>query len=171
MKDLPKRIRDDKDNLKRELQKAMVAIGFKIQKNSALLFTDDDRPIAKRSRTTNEGKKGSQYRTYQVMTGTKGKRISKPFKSGNSGDNVGPRAITGNLRRSIFARLAESSEDGIEKLSITAGLKEPVPYAASLEFGDPERNILPRRYLFRGIQMTDPKPDLQKAIEVALGGI
>ena len=170
MKGLSDKIRGDKDNLRRELRKAMLAIGFKIQRNAAGLFTDDDLPVYRRKRNTSRGNRGSEYRAYYVMTGPKGKRRSEPFKSGNSGDSVGPRSITGNLRRSIFARLGEDTDDGLEKLYISAGLKNPVPYAKTLEFGDPDRNILPRLFLFRGIEMTDPKPDLRAAIQVALGG-
>ena len=98
------------------------------------------------------------------------KEAAKNFtgNDGQTGLNVGPRSITGNLRRSLMTKLTKKGSS-IEA-HITAGLKNPVEYAAALEFG--YQRILPRFYIGRAFDKVLPTidPDLQKVLSVALSG-
>jgi hypothetical protein len=124
-------------------------------------FTGDDLPRIKRGKYAGE----PAYSRYNKET----KKMER-IVTGNSGYMVGPRAINGNLRSSLDARLHAGNNE--ITVQITAGKKNPVVYAAALEFGMPERNLLPRLYLGRAFQKQLPnvKPDLKDLLRVALNG-
>jgi len=166
------RLRQGGPNLKKDIGNVLLSLGFKIQAGAARNFTEDDLPeytrVKDTSNTRTGGKPGTQYSSYLVYEdGEK----PKAFKSGMSGFNVGPRSITGNLRRSLFTKLGE--KDGNPAVFITAGVKDPLPYAAAIEFGSPDRNILPRFYIgraFKEVNESEAKRDLLKHLHTALGG-
>lgn len=98
------------------------------------------------------------------------KEAAKNFtgNNGQSGLNVGPRSITGNLRRSLMTKMTKKGSN--LEAHITAGVKTPVEYAAALEFG--YQKILPRYYIGRAFDEVLPTidPELRNLLSLALSG-
>jgi hypothetical protein len=162
--ELSKKLRTSSKQLKKDVGNVLLSLGFKIQAGAVRNFTDDDLPeytrVTDTSKSRTGGKIGTVYSSYKIME--KGEK-PKAFKSGMSGFNVGPRSITGNLRRSLFTKLG--SIKGNPTVFITAGVKDKLSYAAAIEFGSPEKNILPRFYIgrsYREVNNSDTKKELLK---------
>lgn len=138
-------LKDGNQKALKETAAALLGLAFKTQNLAVRNFTKND---------LDENKDGTGYIWKQTA---------------NSGYRVGPRRITGHLSRSLMAKLGREN-DGTLRAFITAGVKEPVPYAASLEYGDPDRNILPRMYIGRAVEVIQEtaKDDLLKALDIAL---
>tara|TARA_Y100001963_G_scaffold140377_1_gene207308 strand:+ start:133 stop:651 length:519 start_codon:yes stop_codon:yes gene_type:complete len=115
---------------------ALIAIN-KAMKN----FTTNDLPRVARTRNTEKSRTG----------GPRGSVYTKNIRTGNSGYMVGPRVITGNLRRSLTVKMSLDDKSDL-RAHIFAGFGEAISYAAPLEFGAPKRNILPRLYLGRAVE-------------------
>ena len=125
-------------------------------------FTGDDRLDVKRTRNTKRGQKGSSYRSDYIA--------GHYIVSNNTGHMKGPRAITGNLRRSLTTKF-NLSDPGRLQVTIQAGMGAPIAYAAPLEYGAPSRNILPRLYLGRAVMKVKDETvnkELLNSLEVAL---
>tara|TARA_R100000329_G_scaffold147678_1_gene135582 strand:- start:1827 stop:2282 length:456 start_codon:yes stop_codon:yes gene_type:complete len=125
-----KAIKDTKQKLMKQTSAIMLEVGFKGVKHAKRNFTKNDLKRAKN-----------------------GGWIHK--KTAASGYNVGPRSLTGNLRRSISAKLSVNKGDVLAH--VTAGIKKPVKYAAAIEYGYPPKNILPRFYITRAVRAVAKK--------------
>ena len=154
------RLRAGANGLQEHLARVLIAFGQESVSEAQMNFTPNDLKKIPRKRNTSNtrtgGAVGSVYRPH--------------VKTPNSGYMVGPRAITGNLRASLNADLV--LENNGPKLMITAGKKNPVKYAAAIEFGYPARNIEPRMYLGRGIdEASNTLPgNLSQVLHVAIVG-
>ena len=136
-------LRSGAKNLRTVLARKLLSHAIEISGNAKANFTGDDLP---RTKT--------------------GNRIW--VKTGNSGYNGGPRAITGNLRASIEGTLVK--QGGEISAVITAGKSTPIVYAAALEFGYPARNLEPRLYIGRAFEEQKQliEPDLSDLLRLAL---
>ncbi len=156
---LAENLRNGADGFNETLARNLIWFGAKVEalaKQNA--SGDDDRPVHIRTRNTKVGKKGSIYKSHQVRV-RRGRWES--FKSAESGFNVGPRALSGNLRRSIMYQLFinEKNQPGVR---ISAGIKEPLKYARRIELGGGTPYIEPRFYLGRAFN--EFLPQLQKKV-------
>ena len=80
--------------------------------------------------------------------------IKRSMKSGSSAPGQPPGVDTGLLKRSL------KFDVDPEKLVVTIGVEDGVPYDLALEFGYPPRNLQPRPYLRPGLKRA--KRRLQK---------
>ena len=147
--------------LHRETGKALTQIALLTINKAMKNFTTNDLQRVARTRNTEKSKRG----------GPRGSVYTQHSKTGNSGFMVGPRVITGNLRRSLNHKM--SFEDDRLQAHIMAGFGEAIGYAAPLEYGAPKRNILPRLYLGRAvddIEKDDANKELFKALSITIHG-
>jgi hypothetical protein len=156
-KEFSELLRTAEGRIQKQLAKKLYKSLTDITRAAARNFTGDDLPDVKRVRNTSKSRTG----------GPVGSTYKKWVSTGNSGFLVGPRAITGHLRRSISQKLSISN--GKIRGFVTAGIKEPVAYAAALEYGSPKRNIAPRLYIGKAVMKIKPdlSQDLLDAVDVS----
>ena len=155
-------IQDSQNKLLKETAKSLYDIAGKTIAKAMRNFTGDDRLTVTRTRNTKRGQKGSTYRSDYIA--------GHYIVSSNTGYMKGPRAITGNLRRSLTTKFNMQTK-GVLEATIQAGFGEAIRYAAPLEYGAPSRNIVPRLYIGRAVmevQKETVDKELLNALKVAL---